>query len=497
MRWSLRLYRLLVKLYPAGFREEYRVPLERQFRDDLAEVRGPGGTARFWLATLLDFARTVPRQLAREVTQDGRHALRLWRRRPLASTFAVAILSIAIGANTGVFSVINALLLRSLPFRAPARLAVLGNFGPARDTFHTWQRQSAYLEEAATYDTLDVNVEGIHQSARLMLAETSWNFFSLLGTRPAEGRGFADGEDTPGRDAVAVIGYGLWQRLYGADPGAIGSTIRVNGASLTIVGVAPAGFDYPEKAELWTPTTFDYERIPKTGSVIFFTTIGRLEPQMTWSQARAAFEAEAYARTPDRRHEDAVNQPRLMPLQDQLAGPIKNAALILMGGVGLLLLLACANVANLLLARTAARSNELAIRMALGASRARLTQQLLTETLLMSIVATVAGLIVAYWTAAIVSLVQPASIGAQAYEVLDWRVLAFAAALSIGTGLVFGVSPALYASRTSPGVHNRTVTASARLPSPWCCSQDRSPSAARFSPCCASTTAIKSSRWSA
>jgi predicted permease len=463
MRRSLRLYRLLLKLYPAAFRERYEVPLERQFKDDLADVRGARAAARFWLATLADFARSMPPQLGREVLQDSRHAVRLWRRRPLAATFSVAVLTIAIGANTGVFSVVNALLLRSLPYQDPDRLAVLSNYGlPIDDSFHEARGQTAYLADAAIYDTLDVNLEGVHQAARVVLAETSWNFFSVLGVRVAGGRSFVDGEDTPGRNAVAVIGHGIWQRLYGGDPRAIGSTIRVNGVPLTIVGVAPAGFDFPEKAELWAPTTFEYRHVPKTGSVIFWTTIGRLKPSLSWAQARQAFEAEARVKYPESRSEHERNRPRLIPLQAQLAGPIRNASLILMGGVGLLLLLACANVANLLLARTAARSSELAIRTALGASRARLAQQLLTETLLMSVVATAAGLVVARWTAGIVSLVQPAALAAQAYDVLDWRVLAFAVALSIVTGLVFGVSPALYASRGALTVQNRTATAEAR-----------------------------------
>jgi putative ABC transport system permease protein len=462
MRRPLRVYRLLLKLYPAAFREQYQAPLERQFKDDFAEVHSTGAAARFWLATLADFARSMPQQLAREVGQDARQALRLWRRRPLAAAFSVAVLTIAIGANTGVFSVVNALLLRSLPFHDPARLAVLDGFGPPREGFHEWHRQSAYLADAATYDTLEVNVEGVHHAARLTLAETSWNFFSLLGARPAAGRTFAGGEDTAGRNAVAVIGHGLWQRLYGGAPGAVGSTIRINGAALTIVGVAPPGFDFPQKAEVWTPTTFDYQRIPKTGSVIFWTTIGRLKPPLTWAQAQQAFQAEAQTRNPRAHHDDPRDPPRLTPLQEQIAGPVGKASLILMAGVGLLLLLACANVANLLLARTVARSSELAIRTALGASRARLTQQLLTETLLMSLVATAAGLVVARWTAQLVALGQPAALGAQAYQVLEWRVLAFAAVLSIATGLVFGVGPALYAGRGALTAHHRTATASVR-----------------------------------
>ena len=264
MRWSLRLYRLLLKLYPAGFREDFRAPLERQFTDELAGVRGRREAARLWRDTLVDFARSMPQQVAREIAQDSRHALRLWRRRPLAVTFSVAVLTIAIGANTGVFSVINALLLRSLPFQEPDRLAALAAYGLPIDGFHAARGQTAYLADAAIYDTARASTPTAStRRPASALAETSSNFFPLLGVRVAGGRAFVDGEDTPGRNTVAVIGHGIWQRLYGADPRAIGSTIRVNGVPLTIVGVAPPGFDFPQKSELWTPTTFDVRAHPE------------------------------------------------------------------------------------------------------------------------------------------------------------------------------------------------------------------------------------------
>ena len=461
MRRSLWLYRWLLRLYPAGFRERYAVPMQQQFRDEVADVHGRRDLLRLWGHTIIDIARSAPRQLASEVAQDARFAIRLWRHRPLHTLFAIVALALAIGASAGAFSVVDAVLLRSLPFAAPERLAQLQMFAPPRTEFHQWRQQSAYLEDAAMFDSFDVNVDAGSQTARMRLTETSWNFFSMLGSRPEAGRTFLNGEDDSGRGDVAVIAHGAWLRLFGRDPRAIGSIVRVNGTPLTIVGVAPPEFDYPARTELWSPTTFDYQRIPKTGSVVMWTSVGRLKPELTWTQARQAFEAEAYALAPQRRNADTANRPALLPLQQHLAGPVRQAALVFHGAVGFLLLLACAKVANLLLARSIARSGELAIQVALGASRARLTQQLLTESVLLALVASAGGLAVAYWTASVAGAVAPAQLASQSYNVLDWRVLTFSMAVATLTGLVFGAAPALYASRASLQMNRRNTTASA------------------------------------
>lgn len=294
----------------------------------------------------------------------------------------------------------------------------------------------------------------------MRLTETTANWFSLLGVHVTLGRPFTAGEDSAGHDDVAVISNGLWQRLFGGDPGAIGSSIRLNGSSFTVIGIAPRGFDYPERTDVWSPTAFDLRRVPKTASALFPANLGRLAAGLTWPQARQAFEAAAFRDIGERRPVDVINRPALIPLQEQLAGPVKQASLLLMAGVGLLLLLACANVANLLLARTISRSNELAIRTALGASRARLTQQMVTEALLLSGVSTLLGLLVAVWAADAAASVQPAQLSAQAYTVLDWRVLTFAATLSLATGLVFGAGPAVYASRSIHAGGTRHYTSS-------------------------------------
>jgi len=460
--FSVRLYRRLLALYPAGFRENYAGPLEREFRDELQEATGAGALARLWLRMAVDLATSVPAQFAREAWQDSRHALRLWARRPWHTGFAILALAVGIGANTGVFSVVNALLLRSLPFRDPARLAALNNFGAPHESaaqFHTWRTQSTYLADAALMEQFDVNLGGAGDVRRAHAVQVSSNFFSLLGTQPILGRGFAPGDDVdgsgwamPGRNAVAVIGYDLWHVLYGGDPKALGATIRINGAPHIVIGVAPPGFDYPARAVLWKPAAFSRGN---NG----WETIGRLKPGVTWKQARQAFAVEADRLCPTCSAYVKAHFPsRMLELRDQLAGPARRASLALMACVVLILLIACTNVANLLMARTADRAAELAIRSALGASRARLMQQLLTESVLLSLAAAAAGLLLAVWTTSIAAGLQTTPLAAQSYGILDGRVLAFALAVSVASGLLFGLLPARYAGR----IHTSRTTSSSR-----------------------------------
>jgi putative ABC transport system permease protein len=390
-------------------------------------------------------------QVSPNVFQDIKYALRLWASRPWHTGFAITALAIGIGANTGVFSVVNALLLRSLPFQQPDRLALFHQFIPPHGSakeFHDWRQESAYLADAALFEENDANLGGIRVASRAHVTQTSWNFFSVLGVQPALGTGFTADEDVdgsgwglPGRNAVAVIGYGLWQQLFGGDPKVLGATIRLDGIPLTVVGIAPPGFDYPGKAVLWKPAAFS----PGNNG---WGTIARLKPGVTWPQARAAFEVEV-----DRlslRQEVIDNsglRPSVTSLQDGLAGPVKNASLMFMSAVVLILLIACANVANLLIARTTDRAAELSIRSALGASRSRLARQLLTECLLLSFVAALAGVAIAYGTTSLVAKVEPPPLGAQSYSILDGRVLAFTLIVSVITALALGILPTVYVGR--------------------------------------------------
>lgn len=381
--------------------------------------------------------------------QDVRYTLKLWASRPWQTGFTIAALAIGIGANTGVFSVVDALLLRSLPFREPERLALMREFIPPHDSakqFHEWSGQSTYLADAALFEEFDVNLGGTRVASRIHVAQTSWNFFSVLGVQPVFGRGFASEDDVdatgwglPGRNAVAVISYGLWQQLFGGNPRALGATVRVDGNPLTIIGVAPQEFDFPHGAVLWKPAAFS----PGNNG---WATVARLRPGVSWRQARSAFAIEAKL-LPDRQGQPDDLHPSITSLQDGLAGPAKSASLMFLGAVVLVLLIACTNVANILTARTTDRISEFSIRSALGASRGRLVRQLVTESLLLSFVATLVGLLIAYWIASLATKIQTPTLAAQSYSVLDARVLAFTVAVSILTALMFSILPSLSLGR--------------------------------------------------
>lgn len=456
MRDPTKIYRRLLSLYPARFRETYEAPMERQFADEYREASSRRARMRVWQRAIWDLATTAPGQALGELRLDLKHGIRAYRSRWVSTTLAVAALGLAIGASTGVFSVLNALLLRELPFAKPSQLVEMwfppvSAFG-GRAKFHAAYRGSPFLESAAAFSLSEMNLTGRQHAFRLKAAETSANFFSLLGIRAVAGRTFAPDEDIQGHDAVAVIGYGLWQELFAGDPAAIGKSLQLNGVKLTIIGVSPASFDYPGKATIWIPTVFDFAKIPKSGA-FFSHTIGRLKSDIRLQTAQKIFESEA--RRANRKafrqaSTDWQNRPRLVSLQEQLAGPLRQASWALAALIFLLLLTACANVAHLLLSRTTERRKELAIRAALGASRARLLQQLVTEATSLTAAGAIVGLPIAYWISAIASVVAPAQLATQHYTILDWRVLGFAAGLAVVLGFVFGVAPVWLLGRLQP-----------------------------------------------
>ncbi len=438
MQSSHRWYSWLLKLYPARFREEFTGPMERQFADEYREAIG---WQRVWLSlrAVGDLAISLPSELAHELRQDLVFSLRLYRKRALPSALALVALVVAIGATTGVFSVVNALLLRGLPFEQPERLVTIRAFtnlltGDA--SLEQWARESPYLSDATQFRTVQMNLSRRDESVRANVAITSAAFFNVFGSAPQVGRTFEPGDED--RD-VAVISDSLWEQFLGAHPSPLDQVVRLNGVPLTIIGVAPRGFDYPAQTAVWTTR----KTFPGRG-VIDGGVIARLRPGMALSDARALFHAEvARAYEPEGFRKEFAPRARLDPLRDTLAGPVKQASLVLLGVVGLVLVIACTNVAQLFLARVRERREELALRTALGASRARLVQQLVTEATLFTAVAAASGLLVAHWIARSAAMVQAPRLAMQEYTILDWRVLGFSAALAILAGVAFGVIPGL------------------------------------------------------
>jgi putative ABC transport system permease protein len=386
--------------------------------------------------------------------RDIHYALRLLRKRPGFTIVAVVTLALGIGANTAIFSVVNAVLLAPLPYEEPDRLMVVWNRQVianenqqpvSQPDFEDWKEQNQVFEQMAATRNVTFNLTTAGETERVTGARVSVNLYSLLRVKPLLGRDFLEAEGKAGAEPVALVSYGLWQRRYGADPQLVGRHIQVDGIPYTVVGVLPRGVNFPTpETDLTIP--FIAQKREMLRAMHFIRVVGRLRPGVSIEQARAGMDTIAARLEQQYPDSNTGWRVQLVPLHEQLVGNVRPALLILLGAVGCVLLIACANVANLLLAKAAGRRMELAVRTALGASRRQLIRQLLTESVLLSLCGGVLGFLVAVWGVPVLTRLSSGSIPRADEIGISYRVLVFTLALSLLTGLVFGIVPAMQSS---------------------------------------------------
>lgn len=384
--------------------------------------------------------------------QDFRFALRQLLRSPGFAIVAALTLALGIGANTAIFSVVNGVLLRPLPWPGSDALVQVLHVTPTSaivamspPDYLDMKEDAAQALTLAGFDNLGYTLTGDGDPLRVVGAATSASFFEVLGVSPALGRGFFDEENEPGRELVTVLSHGLWTDRFGADPSIVGREVRINDVPHTVVGVMPADFEFGA-FQLFTPLVYD-ETFRGGRGQVYLQVIGRLVGGATLAQAEAEVVRTATRLSATYPDSNQNRSARLVPLKEQMIGDVRPALLILLGTVGLVLLIACANVANLLLARGSARSGEIAVRAALGARRSRLVRQLLSESLLLAAVGGALGLLLAFWGTDLLVALQPANVPRLSGVAVDGTVIGFTAGIVLLTAVLFGLAPALQATR--------------------------------------------------
>jgi putative ABC transport system permease protein len=388
--------------------------------------------------------------------QDLRYGARILWKNPGFTLIAVITLALGVGANTAIFSVANTALLRPLPYQNPDELVMVWETAPklgfphndvAPANFIDWRDQNRVFTQIAAFGGASLSLTGLGEPERIEGERVSASLFPLLGVAPALGRVFTEQEDRSEAQGVIVLSHSLWQRRFGGDTGIIGQSLTLNNHPYTVVGVMPAHFRFPgREQEFWVPMAFEPDEAAGRGDH-YLSVVARLKPGVTRQQAQVEMDTIAARLQQQYPRTNTDQGVALIPLHEEFAGAIRKPLLILMGVVGFVLLIACANLTNLLLARATRRSSELTIRAALGASRMRLIRQLLTESVLLALSGGAVGALLAIWGVDLLETLIPENLAQARGVVVDGRVLGFSAAVSLLTGVVFGLAPALQISK--------------------------------------------------
>ncbi|HEX8146863.1 MAG TPA: ABC transporter permease [Pyrinomonadaceae bacterium] len=392
------------------------------------------------------------------VWQDMRYGVRTLVKSPAFTVVAVLSLALGIGANTAIFGVVNSILLRPLPYPEPERIVAVWHTPPQEsfpgaDRFSVspgnyldWKEQSRAFEQMAIYQYAGLSLSAGADPVPVTGAAVSSDFFSVLRTQVNKGRTFFPEEEQPGREQAVVLGHGLWQRAFGADPNLIGRTVNLNSRSYTVVGIMPAGFEFPAGAELWVPLAWDGEE-RQTRAIHDYLVIARLKRDASLAQAQA--EMSTISSRLEQQYPEANKGwgAVVIPLKEDMVGDVRPALLVLFSAVGFVLLIACANVANLMLARGANRRKEIALRIALGATRGRIVRQLLCESVLLAAIGGLLGLLLAGWGGPLLVRLSAGSLPNSGEVSVDSWALGFTLLVSLVAGVLAGVAPALQFSK--------------------------------------------------